>query len=166
MATAILFTTIEAIRASVGLDVADVPDAIILDKNLRMQFILDLDTWYPAVYEDDWLNAGFDPLDESETEILTITPEERKGYLLSTYSMWFGAYKLVETLLAIPQKISDGKDEIQRFNGINLEKMLERVADNIKILKTTIKEENTVESTVVLGMSRVASTSYDPVTGS
>ena len=165
MATAILYTTIESIRSCVGLDVADVPDELILGKNLRMQFILDLDTWYPAVYEDDWSDADFDPTDDSDSEIIAISPTERKGYLLSNYSMWFGAYRLIESLLAIPQKISDGKDEIQRFQGINLEKMLERVRQNMATVRTLIEQENTNTTYEILGVSRVESESYDPVTG-
>lgn len=165
MPTAILFTTIEAIRSCVGLDVADVPDELILNQNLRMQFILDLDTWYPATYEDDWVDSGFDPLDLSDQDIVAIDASERKGYLLSNYSMWFGALRLVESLMAIPQKISDGKDEIQRFSGINLEKMLDRVATNLASVKTVITNEASSTTTAVLGVTRAESESYDPITG-
>jgi len=166
MATAILYTTIEAIRASVGLDEADVPNELILNQNLKMQFILDLDTWYPSIYEDDWIDSGFDPLSEGDASIVSIDALERKGYLLSAYSMWFGAYRLIETMLAVPQKISDGKDEVQRFNGINLEKILGRVRDNLVSVKTVIVNESANTTTAVLGMSVAVSESYDPVTGS
>lgn len=166
MATAILYTTIEAIRSCVGLDIADVPDELILSQNLKMQFILDLDTWYPNVYEDDWVDSGFDPLDTSDQDIVTIDAAERKGYLLSNYSMWFGALRLVESLLVIPQKISDGKDEIQRFSGIDLEKMLARVANNVSSIKSIVINEAASPSDAVLGVSRAISESYDPVTGS
>lgn len=165
MATAILYTTIEAIRSCVGLDAADVPDQLVLDQNLKMQFTLDLDTWYPAVYEDDWVDSAFDPLDDSDQDIVAIDASQRKGMLLSNYSMWFGALRTVESLLVIPQKISDGKDEVQRFSGINLEKMLERISTNLAAVKSIIVNEASSTTSAVLGVSRVEPESYDPVTG-
>lgn len=165
MATQILYTTIESIRACVGLDAADVPDSLITDQGLRIQFIIDLDTWYSGDYETDWDASGFDPLDVSDIDIVSASVVERKGYLLSAYSMWFAASKLLETLLVMPQKISDGKDELQRFSGINLEKMLERVKGNAASLKAVIVNEAASTTTAVLGASRVESQTYDPITG-
>ena len=126
MTTAILYTTVEAIRTCVGVDGADVVDLMIQDQGLKIRFTSDLDSWYPsASYVADWESSGFDPTEDTGVDIETPTTEERKGHLLSAYSMWFGAASLLQTMLAIPQKISDGKNEVQRFQGIDLEKIYE-----------------------------------------
>lgn len=168
MQSVILFTTVDSIRASVGLDAADVPDDLIQAQNLGMQFTLDLGTWYPGDYQADWIASGLNPAAPIGDDIVNITPAQRRGYMLSVYSMWFGAYAVIQTLLAIPQRISDGKDEIQRFQGINLEKMLARVKQNVDGVKDVILAEVNPPGVSVaagLGATLVSPESYDPVTG-
>ena len=165
MATPILYTTVEAIRACVGLDEADLPDEVINSQTLKTQFTVDLDGWYPANYVDDWAASDYDPTDESDSEITATTAVERRGHLLSLYSMWFGAYRAIETLMVIPHNTSDGKNEIKRFSNLNLEKMLDRVRSNLEAQKGKILEE--LSSTSVTSLSPVSSSSgvYDPITG-
>jgi hypothetical protein len=144
MTTAILYTTVEAIRASIGVDDDDVVDLMIQDQGLKIRFTSDLDSWYPGgAYVTDWEDSGFDPTEDTGVDIETPSAAERKGHLLSTYSMWFGAASLLQTMLAVPQKISDGKNEMQRFSGIDLEKIYERVLGNKAALKEVILQEAT-----------------------
>lgn len=168
MPTAIIYTTIESIRACAGLDEADVDNTFINNMNLRLQFMLDLDSWYEGSYTDDWEASQYDPTAQAN-EVTQIQDSERKGFLLSNYAMWFGAHRLLETLLAIPQKISDGDNVVQRFNGIDLEKMLLRVDKNLSTTKNSILKGSASAATInegsVLGVSRVTSTTYDPITG-
>ena len=165
MATAVLFTTVEAIRSCVGLDVADLPDSIVMGQNLKTQFTTDLDGWYPEDYVAVWSAGGYDPTDATDQDIATPTAAERKAHLLSIYSMWFGAYRAIESLLAIPQSNSDGKNELRRFANIDLEALIKRVQSNVTLYKGVVLEEVSSVSAVVLGPSVVGDTGYDPVTG-
>jgi len=165
MATAVLFTTVEAIRSCVGLDVADLPDAIVLSQNLKTQFTTDLDGWYPSDYVSIWSAGNYDPTDDSDQAIATPSAAERAAHLLSVYSMWFGAYRVIESLLAVPQSNSDGKNELRRFANIDLEALIQRVRSNMTLYKGVILEEVSSVSATVLGPVVVEDTGYDPVTG-
>lgn len=165
MATPILYTTVEAIRSCVGLDSADLPDELITSQTLKTQFTVDLDSWYPGDYISDWSSADYDPTDESDPEIEATSAATRRGHLLSLYSMWFGAYRAIETLLSIPQANSDGKNDIKRFANIDLERLLDRVRANMQAQKQTILEEQSTSTTSLLAPVTSTSSIYDPVTG-
>lgn len=172
MATEVLYTTIEAIRSSLGLDEADVEDNLILNSSLRSLFILDLKSWYGTDFPTDWTSSGYSAITPTTDVPSSPSDVEELGMALSNYSTWFGADLLITTLLAIPKKISDGSDYIERFGNIDLKEMQKTVADKKLEHKRLLAKVKGITlytgqqtSTEVLGANVVGNTAQDAVTG-
>lgn len=168
MATPILYTTVEAVQAALGLDEADLPANILTTQTLKTQFMLDMDEWYPGDYVDDWDASIYDPAEDALDQDILSAPSaaDKTAMQLSIYSMWFAAYRAIETLLVIPEKVSNGKDEMSRPRTLDLKDMRDVVKGNVATYKRIINDAAAVTS-VATPLSPVKSTysGYNPITG-
>ena len=168
MATPILFTTVEAVQSALGLDESDLPSSILTTQALKTQFLLDMDEWYPGDYIADWSASIYDPADDELDQDILSAPSavDKTAMQLSIYSMWFAAYRAIETLLVIPEKVSNGKDEMARARTLDLKDMRDVVQGNVENYKRIINAAAAVTS-VASPLSPVRSvySGYNPITG-
>lgn len=149
---AILYTTTEAIRAAVGVTTKEFPDAMLKDQGLEAQMRTDVYGWLPthaAVY-----SAG--------TAASPTAEEEYLKDLLVQYCMFYGAVRVVEMVMAMRQKVGDGKSQVERFN-IDWPLLLSNLNDRKNAAREAIEEVTEVTSGAVSYFGR-AVPSYDPVT--
>ena len=167
MATPIMYTTIEAIRASIGLDASDVPNSVFMDMDLNAKLNLDLGSWYSGDYDADWTTGGYDPTVPSSTNMEVLTDTQKKAYLLSMYSMWFGAESVVLARMSIPQSVSDGENTMSRFKTPDFDKLLEVILSHKMSTKSQIVALTTTTSTssVIMGTTSSTNNLVNPVTG-
>ena len=150
------YTNSDAVRGAVGLTDNEVTDPMLEDQNLASALLLDLEDWLPThkdIYEAGRVNSP--------------TAAAKKQYdILKLYSMWYCACRMTRTMaLAMPEKISDGKAEMKRFNETDLKGIAEEACSMSSLYKTQLQEDlgETVDSTGYSPMG-VASPDYDPVT--
>ena len=151
MAALTVYTNTDAVRAALGLDADhyEVPDSMLVNRNMDLELLEDLDDWLPT-HAAIW--AAADAGSPSAAEI-------RAGRQLQLYAMWFCAAMLAEVWLAMPSSISDGQNRVQRFD-LDLEKLLE----NARAKRDKYKEQivpTVSAATFIAGVSP----DYDPVTG-
>jgi len=157
MAAVTAYTTTQAIRASLGMDDADCPDAMMTDSRLDLELRVDLDSWLPThatLYAD------------GEAGGATAAEQALKDYLL-LYAQWFCAHEMAERFLLAPQIVSDGKSQINRFPRIELEQVADRASSRRAKYRALLDEAvNGAEpSTAQTSSLLVVSTpTYDPVT--
>jgi len=111
------YTTTDAIRGAIGLTDNEVTDAMLVDQNLALELENDLLGWIPthATLYAAGLDSG------------ASAAEKQQAALLILYSQWFcAAQALTVMTLSIPQAIADGKDEMKRFQAMDLEALMER----------------------------------------
>ena len=129
MTAIILYTDTDAIRSAMGIDDADMEDAMFTGQQLENQMLEDLDTLRPA----------------HATEIFSGSASLQRK--LSLWCMWFGALRIAQSPLATPKRISTGKDELERFvvNWQALEELAKRkLAELDKALSPTVPESFTM----------------------
>ena len=140
MTVQILYTDTDAIRGVIGLEEADIPDAIITSRNLDIEMSMALDTLYP-------LHAS--AFDE---------PTEN---LLKIWSQYYGAYQMVTIgLLAIMQAGSANQDDMKRFD-IDWKALADRIKEKIVDIEKEL--DPTIDTSVT--MIAIASPAFDPITG-
>lgn len=140
MAT-ILYTTTDKIRACIGCDDQDLPDAVVNGKELELLMLERLSDVYPT-HETESSEAG-----------------ERR---LALWCMYFGALTLIEdSSLSIAQKIQSNTDQLSRFD-IDFEKLKEELRRKLAMVESKLTPA--VYGTVFSIMGK-ATPAYDPVTG-
>ena len=166
----ILFSTTDAVRSCLGLDLSDLSDEMISSQNLKTRFQMDLGSWYVGSYVDHWTASGYDPLDDAADQEIADTPSEDllRGMRLSIYSMWFAAFASIDTMLTVTEKTSDGKNEVSRLRSIDFNAIREIVKGNLETAKSEILEDlapttNTLDEPLVPVSSDFGS--YNPITG-
>jgi len=142
MAVEILYTNTDAIRSLIGLDDADVEDAMIVSQDMEAQMLLELEDWLPT----------------HEEEFYATELSERR---LKLWCGWFGALRLAESPLAIPKALGTGKDEYERF-VVDWD-LIKRTAKN-KMAKLQEALVPAVGSTAFVGMGKAAP-GYNVITG-
>jgi hypothetical protein len=141
MADITQYTTVAAVRAALGVTSNEVPDAFIVDQNMDTALILKLTEVLPTYASLTGVQAQY----------------------LKMYSMWFCAALLARMFLAFPESMSDGKAKMDRFAGLDLEKMAANAESNRDSYLAALLPEETDTSygfTTAVG----AAPSYDPVT--
>ena len=141
--TAVLYTTINSIRSTIGLDADDVSDQMILDQNLDLQMLerlTEILPTYETIYDDS--EAG-----------------ERK---LTLWCQYFGALQLInDTVLGIPQKIQANSDQLSRF-AIDFEKLKAGLMTKLSNIEGSLIPTRASASFSIMGKSAAG---YDPITG-
>jgi hypothetical protein len=129
MSTAVLYTNTDAIRAAVGISSTEIPDSMITDQQMERQVKTALYSWlptYPALY-----TAG--DAEEATDEQVYVKD------LLVLYCTYFGAVRLVEMIMAMRQRVSDGKSEVERFN-IDWLSLLEALKGRLDEIQDLLEE--------------------------
>lgn len=149
------YTDTDAIRGSLGADASDVGDQLISSSNIELELLVDLDTWLPthaAVFL-----AGNQPA-ASDADVA------KKNYI-RLYSQWFCAYELASRFLLFPQIISDGKNQMNRFAQIDLDKVKgnasARMAKYRGLLNASV---NLVAASGGVAIVKKSVPDFDPVT--
>ena len=125
------YTTTEAIRASLGIDAEDCPDSYMENSNLELELLVDLDGWLPThatIFSDG-------------NQATPLAAQRRARDVLVLYSQWFCAYEMAKRFLTFPQIVSDGKNQLNRFPKVDLEKVAEMAAAQMAKYKGILEEE-------------------------
>lgn len=154
MAQVTPYTNTAAIRGCLGIDAQDCTDDMIITSNLELELEVDLDGWLPthaAIYD-----AG---------KVSTATADERHQLnLLQLYAQWFCAFEMVSRQLLVPQIVTDGKNQMNRF-GIDLKEAKAEAAARMAKYRGLLDEEvNGATAVSALPLVAISTPAYDPVT--
>ena len=154
MAQVTSYATTEAIRGCLGIDEQDCPDRVIIDSRLELELEVDLDGWLSA--HDTLYAAGI---------LSGATADEKrvKNYIL-LYAQWFCAYEMASRFLLTPQIVSDGKNQINRFAKIDLDKVKDLAAARMAKYKTLLDEDVNGAVTSIPSLLAISVPEFDPVT--
>lgn len=152
---AVLYTTIAAIRATVGITAQDVTDAQINDRAPGVELEIDLGTWLPT-------HATI----ASEGQAQQATPTQKsKWNLLLMYAQYFSAAILLESqLYLIPMSVSDGTNSISRFYSQQSLKMHAAAQQKAEYYKSMLLDTLGTDSTARVTQFGSKKPAYDPVT--
>ena len=149
------YTNTDAVRGAIGLTDNEVTDEMLVEQNLGPALIFELNDWVPThktIYQAGRVEGATDD-------------EETQYRLLQLYSMWWCACRAAKMVLAIPEKISDGKAEMKRFNDLDLAGIAAEACGMAVYYQKQLQEElgETVDSSghTLFGS---AAPDYDPVT--
>ena len=129
MTAPILYSDTAAIRAAVGVKEKEIPDSYLTDQNLEMQVRTGLHSWLPtyATLYATGASAG-------------ATDDERYVTdLLVAYSMFYGAVRVVEMIMAMRLSVGDGKAEMTRFN-VKWSELLEMMRARLSETEDALKD--------------------------
>lgn len=151
---AILYTTSNAIRAAVGTTDKEVPDTMLESQLLESQVRTAVYGWLPthaAIYAAGVAAGATDD-------------QKYQKDLLVQYCLFYGAVRVIEMIMALRSKISDGKSQVERFD-VEWKDLLEvfeqRVEDAQEALLAIVSPSD--GETSYFGLATPA---YDPVTNS
>ena len=146
-------TDSDEVRATVGVDDSDFPDATVSAMGLDNDLEADLLTWLPTYTT---------VISEGTTG--TPTSDQRLKYLnLKNYAKYFCAYLVASaSQLMAPQKESDGANELQRFTTDKLTDLLARLSAKRDKYRSDIEYQENAGSYTHSLFSTVSPT-YDPV---
>lgn len=149
------YTNTDAVRGCLGVDKDDCPDAYMVDSKVALELSLDLDAWlstHAALY-----TAG-----------TTGTPTASAKAIadrITLYAQWFVALEFANRPLAVPQIVTDGKAQLDRFK-VDLSKVAELAASKVAKYKNELQAA--VEGLPTLApytnYVNVATPGADPVT--
>lgn len=131
MAETILYTNTDAIRACIGLDVAECKDSVMVDSKLDMELEVDLAGWLPsyaAVFE-----AG-DAADATDEQVL-------QQKMLKLYCQWLAAAEILARSLVVPLEVTNGKDKYSRFSKIDLAELAAAAKAKAEGYKVLLEDE-------------------------
>ncbi len=156
MAALTSYTSTAAVRACLGVDDQDCPDAVLVDSNLALELMVDLDEWlssHATIYSDGTTGSP-------------TTEEIRLKNLLVLYAQWFCAYELANRFLTIPQIVSDGKNQMNRFAKIDLSKVAELSGARRQKYRAALDTavNSAPDYTSGIALMQVSIPDYDPVT--
>ena len=149
------YTNSDAVRGAIGLTDNEVTDGMLADQNIDKALTLDLDEWLPThatIYAD---GISGTPTADQVTQ----------WSLLQLYSMWWCACRAAKMVLAIPEKITDSKAEMKRFNDLDLKAIADEACGQATIYQGQLQGElGETSETTRYGLMGSASPNYDPVT--
>jgi hypothetical protein len=128
----ILYTNTDKIRAALGVDDNDVKDARIVALDLEKELKLDFISWLP-------LYSAF-----HTTSVAPSATEAQRniGDALVLYSMYYCATQVAKTLrLAAPQTVSDGKNALGRFDGIDWQALTINMKERAAFYRTLLLDQ-------------------------
>jgi hypothetical protein len=149
---AILYTSTDAIRASVGVTVLEFPETAFTDQDMSTQVKVALTRYVPN--HATWYSEG--------TALGATADQVHKADLLKMFCLYWCSIRAVKMIMAMRQKVSDGKQEVQRFQ-VRLSELLEALQDQLdEVIEDLIElVDGTVAPHAVLSLSKPT---YDPVT--
>lgn len=154
----VLFTTTQAIRAALGVGsvsvagTLEVPDSMLLDQGLDLQMRTSLYSLVPD-YQARYA-AGVTGGATAEQVYIKD--------LLTLYCLYFGAIRLLEMVIALRRKATDGKQGVERFD-IDWEALMQALKDRLSKVEDDLAEVLSPNDGGPNYFSRVIP-DYDPVT--
>lgn len=129
--SAILYTSTNKIRSSLGLTAQDVSDEQLLARDLDKELSIDLASWLPT--HAVLYSAG--------TAVDATAQEQIIADALVLYSMYFCALLELHALrLAAPQQVSDGKNSLGRFTPMDWQRLETTLASRAEFYKGQLQE--------------------------
>jgi hypothetical protein len=145
MATPVLYTTVEAIRACLGTDLYDIEDQMILDADLGSLMLLRLSQILPS-HE-------------------TVFDTEQGELQLKLWCQAYGALMFIETgQLAIAQRYSANQDQLQRFD-VDFEELMKALKRRLGHIESLLIPDIVAQRASVFTVSGRSVPDYDPVIG-
>jgi hypothetical protein len=114
------YTNTDAVRGCLGVDQDDCPDRYMVDSQVALELSLDLDGWLPT--HAALFTAG--------TTGTPSTAAKAIADRLKLYAQWFVALEFANRPLAVPQIVTDGKAQLDRFK-VDLSKVAELAAQKV-----------------------------------
>jgi hypothetical protein len=152
----LLYTDSGRVLGTVGLSSEDISDDFFKNKDLERVLSVDLFTWLPThatVYvEPGALNPP--ALAKFNSDCLVL------------YCNYFCASKVLEAVLAIMTKESDGQNEYNRFANIDLSKLANEAKQQAGYYRQTLLAALQAPNVAVrVTQAKAVQPTYDPVTG-
>jgi len=155
-------TTTEAIRAALGASSEeDLTDTDISNNTPELELELDLKSWLPDF--DSIRDAGI---------LTTATEAQKTAYQhLKMYAKYFCADLISRSAnFSMPQMITDGQNEVQRFQENKWKELRESLRRRMAIHRTylsdyAVSEFSRTEETTQYSLFGKATPSFNPVTG-
>lgn len=149
------YTNTDAVRGCLGVDKDDCPDRYMVDSQVELELSLDLDTWlstHAALF-----TAG-----------TTGTPSasaKATADRIKLYAQWFVALEFANRPLTVPQIVTDGKAQLDRFK-VDLSKVAELAASKVAKYKNELQQTVDGANNVApyTNYVTVATPGADPVT--
>lgn len=145
------YTDSHSVRAVIGITENELTDHQMVAMLLEDQLLIDLAGWLPT--HADVYSAGISALPGSA--------ESLKYKKLRLYATYFMASRVDLFQLALPHTVSDGKNSLKRFEGVDFDELSAKLLGMAEKMKTEILGEDT---TLAFGLTGIATPSYDPVT--
>lgn len=150
------YTDADAIRAAAGVSAVEWSDTQMADLNIADLLLDELDDWLTNHAAIHAAGTGSSPSIE----------DVQKLRLLRLYSQWFCAAKLIGLGMAWLSGIEDGKNRMERFNRLDLDKLAKRTAANAaKFRGRLLALESGKATTSTWNQFGKVSPGYDPVVG-
>lgn len=147
------YTTGQKASNAIGITNNEITASMISGQDLDITLLADLNEWLPD-HATIWATYQGTPTAE----------EELKGMYLQLYSQWFVATRLAEMWLAMPQRISDGKEDMRRFAELDLEELVAMAKARRDGYRNKLLLLEDPDSVTTLSLMSSASPSRDPVT--
>jgi len=151
------YTTTDAIRGGIGVTDNEITDAMLVDQQLELELEVDLATWLPT--HATLYAAG---MGQSATD-----SEKLIAAHITLYAQWYCTSAAIDYMrLALPQMISDGKDELRRFTELDLDAISSKAAGRRDKHRSALEELALSETpTSSVSVMERAVPDYDPVAG-
>jgi hypothetical protein len=149
------YTNTDAVRGCLGVDQDDCPDRYMVDSQVSLELSLDLDGWLPT-------HAA---LFTTGTTGTPSTAAKAIADRIKLYAQWFVALEFANRPLAVPQIVTDGKAQLDRFK-VDLSKVAELAAQKVAKYKGELQGAVNGSQPVALYTNyvNVATPGADPVT--
>jgi len=149
------YTNTDAVRGCLGVDQDDCPDRYMVDSQVALELSLDLDGWLPT--HAALFTAG--------TTGTPTTAAKAIADRLKLYAQWYVALEFANRPLAVPQIVTDGKAQLDRFK-VDLSKVAELAAQKVAKYKGELQGAVNGSQTVApyTNYVNVATPGADPVT--
>ena len=152
----ITYTDSDRVLGVVGLSSEDISDEFFTARDLPRILSVDLFTWLPN-HATLYVEPG------------TLNPEPQAQFhsdCLTLYCSYFCASKILDAVLGIMARESDGQSEYARLGTLDLRKLskdMESLAGYYR--QTLLKSISAANTSVRVPQSTVVTPTYDPVTG-
>lgn len=149
-----LYTNSDRILSVLGLTSEDLDDTFFQSRDLARSLSVELFTWVPthaSVYKAD---------------NVSVTDAERyQSDCLIMFCDYFGALKILEGVLGILEKETDGQNEYKRFSNLDIPYLTQKLTAEMARYKGLLEQAITPTTTATVQFFTVSAPTYDPVTG-
>lgn len=152
----ILYTDSDKILSTLGLSSEDLADTFFQARDLERVLSVDLFTWIPS-HSTIYLMPG------------SAAPTEQAQFnsdCLVLYCTYFCAFRVLDGILGIMSKESDGQNEYSRFGSLDFTKLVTTAQHQAGYYRQLLLKALSSSGVAVrVPQSTVVTPTYDPVTG-